>query len=165
MKLLSGELVFAFGSNLSLHQFARRCPSWEWIARAELPDHELAFGGYSQRWRGAVATFREAPRRRLRGVIFAVSRLDLARLDRFEGVPRVYDRHQVLVRVLSPRAELGLPRKLLLRAHTYRMVVGTDGSGTPSPAYLSILAEGYRDWGFDRRHLRRAVRASAIEAL
>lgn len=146
MKSFFGELVFAYGSNLSIAQMARRCPSWEYVARAELPGQELAFGGYSTRWGGAVATFAEAPRRRVRGIVYSVRAHDLVRLDAFEGVPRVYERLRVRVLVDG----------LILPVHTYRLA-SVDCSGVPSEAYLAVIASAYRDWGFDRRHLRRAA--------
>jgi gamma-glutamylcyclotransferase (GGCT)/AIG2-like uncharacterized protein YtfP len=155
MKYVSGELVFAYGSNLSVAQMAQRCPSWEYVARAELPGHELVFAGYSPRWDGAVATFIESPRRRVRGIVYSVHVRDLQRLDSFEGVPRVYDRRRVLVRVAER----------LLPVHTYQLV-GFDLLGVPSPAYVAVVAGAYRAWGFDRRHLVRAVRAAAeVEAV
>lgn len=143
-----GELVFAYGSNLSCVQMAARCPTWEFVGRAELPGHELAFAGYSSRWDGAVATFIEAPRRRVRGIVYSVSLADLHRLDGFEAVPYVYDRHRVLVDVAGKA----------LRVHTYRLA-SFDCPGEPSPAYLEVIAAAYRSWGFDRRHLTRAARA------
>jgi gamma-glutamylcyclotransferase len=159
MKYLAGELVFAYGSNLSLAQMARRCPSWEYVARAELPGHELVFAGYSTRWQGAVATFVEAPRRCVRGIVYSMRKSDLHRLDAFEGVSvGVYDRLRVIVQVSNP----GL-RARLLPVHTYQLV-GFDSPGVPSEAYVRVIARAYREWEFDRRHLTRAVRGS-VEAV
>lgn len=149
-----GEFVFAYGSNLSVVRMNERCPSWKVIARAELPGHELLFAGYSSTWDGAVATFAEAPRRRVRGIVYSVHVRDLYRLDRFEGVHRsVYERKRVLVRV----------KGLLLPVHTYQLS-GFDRPGVPSSDYVEVIAGAYRTWGFDRRHLTRAVRAG-IEAV
>lgn len=152
MRYLAGELVFAYGSNLSFAQMVSRCPSAEYVTRAELRDHELAFAGWSERWQGPVATYVASPRRRLRGVVFSVSRKDLGRLDRFEGVPRVYDRQRVLVHVA----------RRVLPVFAYRLA-GFDALAAPSPAYLELIGLAYRDWGFPRRHLRRAVRMGEVE--
>lgn len=146
-----GELVFAYGSNLSIAQMVRRCASSQFVARAELRGYELAFAGYSTRWAGPVATYTEARRRRVRGIVYSLSPADLARLDRIEGVPRVYERLRVPVHVDDER---------VLLVHAYRLS-GFDRPSVPSSEYLGVIADAYRDWGFDRRHLMRAARAGA----
>ena len=46
---------FAYGSNLSLIQIARRCPGTEIICRATLAGHRLIFPITSEDWGGGVA--------------------------------------------------------------------------------------------------------------
>ncbi len=40
-------LYFAYGSNMYREQMQTRCPSAEFVAKALLPDYELAFTHYS----------------------------------------------------------------------------------------------------------------------
>jgi len=52
---MSLTLYFAYGSNLHVGQFKRRCPGAVVVGRARLPDHQLAFTRYSRNERGGVA--------------------------------------------------------------------------------------------------------------
>lgn len=143
------ELVFAYGSNLSPVQMAKRCPSWGFVARARLPGHALFFAGHSVVWGGSVATFREAPRAGVHGIVFRVSVADLFRLDTFEGSPLVYERLRVRVRTpIAPK---------LMPVHTYRLLRGAEEPGLPSAEYLATIARGYQAWGFRRADLAKAA--------
>jgi gamma-glutamylcyclotransferase (GGCT)/AIG2-like uncharacterized protein YtfP len=138
------SLVFAYGSNLSSAQMRDRCPSARVVVTATLPGAELAFAGYSSRWGGAVATFLPGRVAGVRGVVYRVIESDLLALDRFEGVPFVYDR--VSVDVLSDSTKR--------RAHVDTYKLPDDAArGTPSLAYLARIARAYRELGFDRRAL------------
>jgi len=90
-------LVFAFGSNLDIEQMHRRCGGVDVEGIAILPGYRLVFAGWSARWRGAVATILPSAAGRVPGVLYRVSRAGLDALDRFEGVPTVYERTAVRV--------------------------------------------------------------------
>jgi hypothetical protein len=60
-------LYFAYGSNLDDEQMRSRCASAQPVARAVLPNYALAFGGFSHRWDGAVASVVRARARASRG--------------------------------------------------------------------------------------------------
>src|SRR5690242_17987929 len=91
-------LTFAYGSNLDLAQMRARCPRAERIETAVLRGYRIAFHGHSMRWGGAVATLVRTPGATVLGVLYRLSQHDLARLDRFEGAPRVYARTRVSLR-------------------------------------------------------------------
>jgi len=116
------EVYFAYGSNLDAEQMRSRCPSAVCSGLARLPDHRLAFAGRSRLWDGGgVATVIEAPGESVDGRLWALSRADLERLDRFEGHPTWYRRRPLDVEELKgsvqreawvyvkPRAELRAP--------------------------------------------------------
>jgi len=63
-------LYFAYGSNLDDEQMRSRCASAQPVARAVLPNYALAFGGFSHRWDGAVASVVRARGARVEGLIY-----------------------------------------------------------------------------------------------
>jgi gamma-glutamylcyclotransferase (GGCT)/AIG2-like uncharacterized protein YtfP len=143
--------IFAFGSNLDRAQMRARCPSAAAIARATLPHHGLLFAGFSSRWGGAVASVVRDRRRSVPGVLYVVSREDLVRLDRFEGVPYCYDRVTRVVVDEDDRRR---------RVQLYALCPGWAEPGLPSASYLGVILKAYRRLGFDRR----ALLATALEA-
>jgi gamma-glutamylcyclotransferase (GGCT)/AIG2-like uncharacterized protein YtfP len=150
------QLVFAFGSNLDEAQLARRCPDSSLVGPARLDGHALAFGGHSERWGGAVATVVRRAGAHVDGALYSVSTTDLERLDRFEGVPGLYERHH------SALVDRSGHRRL---AAYYRLATGVRLDGVPSPAYLAVLRAGYARFGFDLEPLAQAVSdAAAVQA-
>lgn len=141
-------LVLAYGSNLDLTQMVSRCPSAEPVARATLSNYALAFGGHSSRWGGAVASLVRAHGAIVEGLVYRVSRPDVARLDRFEGVPRVYER--VMRAVLDEHGTQ-------CRVHVYLQPERTFVRGVPGPRYFAALWRAYTRWGLDRRNLIEAT--------
>jgi len=104
-----------------------------------LPNFRLAFGGWSERWGGAVATIVEAERGKVPGVLYRVDAEGLDALDRFEGYPWIYER--TLVRVFGAN-------KRWTRAQAYAL--GAPVEGRPATGYLDVIRRAYREWGFDR---------------
>src|SRR5689334_9259933 len=70
-------IVFAYGSNLDDQQMRSRCASAQIEARAVLPNHALAFGGFSQRWGGAVASIVPEPGAHVEGLLYRITSPDL----------------------------------------------------------------------------------------
>lgn len=127
-------LYFAYGSNLNAAQMRARCPGATRVGRAALPLHRLAFAGYSARWGGAVATIREDDEAFVPGLVYAVSKADMATLDAFEGCPTSYARGSVVV--------YG-ERNAKYKAVTYAHVSG-DPRALPSSKYVAQIAASYR---------------------
>lgn len=151
-----GALVFAFGSNLSVAQMARRCPGAIEVARARLREHRLLFAGFSRSWGGAVATVVPDPKRSVRGSVYRLSYAELDRLDTYEGAPWCYERVSVEVELFGGK----LPKRA--RAELYVKVDPTPGC--PSRAYLEAIAEGYTRHGYTLDALVRAAMDSAAAA-
>lgn len=142
-------LYFAYGSNLSGKQMRTRCATARAVARAVLPNHALAFGGFSQRWGGAVANVVRVRGAHVEGLLYELDRADLQALDRFEGHPFSYER--VMRWVLD---EHGQRR----RATTYLQPEEAFETWGPPPTYLRVLRRAYGRLGFDVASLAVAVR-------
>ncbi|TGJ64302.1 hypothetical protein EYR41_010365 [Orbilia oligospora] len=77
-------LYFAYGSNLSFEQMARRCPQSRYVGRARLHGYQFQINerGY--------ANVVERPGLFVEGLCYRLHPEDEARLDRAEGVPTAY---------------------------------------------------------------------------
>ena len=125
---------FAYASNLNQKQMRERCPESKPMFVATLPNYKLVFVGWAREWRGAKASIRLFRGEKALGAIYDVSEQCLKRLDRYESS---YDRLKVTV-----FDEDNQP----FEAITY-IKSGQAEEGKPSAEYLSIIQQGYRDWG------------------
>ena len=128
---------FAYGSHLNQKQMLERCPDSKPKFIASLPNYKLVFVGWSRQWRGGVVSIRPFRGEKVPGAIYEVSDRDLRRLDNYEGYPNNYTRLNVTV-----FDEDGEP----IKAITY-VKSGQFEETPPSKEYLSIIQQGYRDWG------------------
>jgi len=126
---------FAYGSNLNRKQMQERCLDSKPKFIATLHNYKLVFVGWSRQRRGGVASIRISRGEKVLGAIYEVSEECLRRLDRYEGS----DYHRLNVKVNN---EEGEP----VEAVTYINVRQTEET-KPSPEYLSVIQQGYRDWG------------------
>jgi hypothetical protein len=133
-------LVFAYGSNLDDEQMRSRCAGARVEARAALPNYALAFGGFSRRWGGAVASVVPEPGSRVEGLLYCLPMSDLLELDRHEGRPFAYQR--IVKRV---KDEHGRRR----RAHVYWQPADVFEPSLPQPDYFRVLWHAYGRLGFD----------------
>jgi gamma-glutamylcyclotransferase len=128
---------FAYGSNLNKKQMRERCPDSKPLFRATLPNYKLIFAGWSRQWRGGVASIKPFSGEKVIGGIYEISDADLRKLDKHEGYPSEYSR--LPVRVFNEDGDT-------LEATTYIKARPAEET-RPSPEYLAILQQGYRDWG------------------
>jgi len=124
---------FAYGSNLSKKQMQARCPASKAVFTAVLPNYKLVFNGWSRQWRGGTASLRPLRGERVRGAIYEVTEDCLRRLDKFEAG---YERLKVIVFNTDDEP---------VEAITY-VRSGQVEDAKPSPDYVSIIQQGYRDW-------------------
>ncbi|HEU4532466.1 MAG TPA: gamma-glutamylcyclotransferase [Polyangiaceae bacterium] len=112
----------------------------------------FAFGGFSTRWGGAVASVVRARGSAVEGLLYVLTAADLAALDGFEGAPSVYAR---VTRIVTP--EGGARR----RAFVYALRPAAAAPGAPAPRYLEVVLRAYERLGFDPLPLVRAVAEGA----
>ncbi len=128
---------FAYGSNLNKKQILERCPDSRPMFVATLPNYELVFAGWSRQWRGGVVTIKPFRGEKVLGAIYEVSERDFRRLDSYEGCPSSYNRLKVTV--FDEDSEP-------VETVTY-IKAGLLDETQPSKEYLSVIQQGYRDWG------------------
>jgi len=136
---------FAYGSNMNPVQIRERCPGHRVIGIAQLPDHEIAFPLYSNRWNSGVASAQPRHGAVVWGVLYELTDEDVASLDRFEGFQgpgdqhNVYDREPVNVELTRPD-DGSFPRRV--RAHMY--VARPSNASPPTREYLDVVLDGAR---------------------
>jgi len=127
-------LYFAYASNLNKKQMRERCPDSKPRFTATLSNYKLVFLGWSREWRGGKASIRIFRGEKVLGAIYDVSEQCLRQLDKYESS---YDRLKVTVFTETGGA---------IPAVTY-IKTGQVEETKPSPEYLAIIQQGYRDWG------------------
>jgi gamma-glutamylcyclotransferase len=125
---------FAYASNLNKKQMKERCPDGKPLFTAVLPNYKLVFGGWSLQWRGGKANIRIFRGEKVLGAIYEVTEQCQRRLDNFESGYK-----RIRVNVFD---EDGTPAE----AETY-IITGQNEETSPSREYLSVIQQGYRDWG------------------
>ncbi|KAK2008104.1 hypothetical protein LZ32DRAFT_540653 [Colletotrichum eremochloae] len=105
MSAASPRLYFAYGSNLSPTQMALRCPSSVPVGMAHLAGYTFIINsrGYANVVRTAPENDASAPPMEsgVYGVLYILPATDEATLDRCEGVPYAYQKHDLPVTVVS----------------------------------------------------------------
>ena len=149
---MNSVLYFAYGSNLNLRQMQSRCPGARTVGRAVLPNHALAFGGFSHAWGGAVASVLRSKGSQVQGLLYELDDVDLKSLDRFEGHPFAYERVIRLVQDDSGRRR---------RATTYIQPEDGFDAWTPAQEYFGVLWCAYSRLGFDFEPLAIAAGVSS----
>jgi gamma-glutamylcyclotransferase len=86
-------LYFAYGSNLSFDQMARRCPKSRFVGRARLYQYEFQI---NERGFANVVKVRD-PEVFVDGLCYRLTKADEAALDRSEGVPTAYQKTELEV--------------------------------------------------------------------
>lgn len=142
---MSRKFYLAYGSNLNVEQMKQRCPGAVMIGMTWLEDYRITFRGNS---RSGVANIEPRKGSRVPVGIWSITQGDERNLDRYEGYPWLYDKHEFRVK---------LPDLHTVSAIAYIMTPGRRWAA-PSPYYLHTIKQGYEDFGFDRRNLLYAAR-------
>ena len=140
---MSRILYFAYGSNLDLRRFRRRCPGATVAGRARLPDYQLAFTRYSRAEKGGVADIVPQPGAEVWGALYEIEASCLAALDGYEGAPRAYRRSPV--RVID---DAGSEREAVA------YVGNKTGEFAPSRQYLAQITRGAREHGLPEEYVQ-----------
>ncbi len=130
------SLYAAYGSNLDPGRMQAYCPHSPLVGTGWLEGWRLTFAGNDLGWESSLATVVEDPDSQVFVVLYDVSDLDTAQLDRWEG------------------GELGLHKKLRLRVHTLEgdvlawvYVLDAYEGGLPSARYLGVIADAAEQAG------------------
>jgi gamma-glutamylcyclotransferase (GGCT)/AIG2-like uncharacterized protein YtfP len=126
---------FAYASNLNRKQMAERAPESKPKFIATLPNFKLTFTA-RQGKQGGVASITPHRGEKVLGAVYEISERDLKRLDSHEGYPTIYDRRKVTVWTETNESA---------EAITY-IKIDQSRALPPSPEYLAVIQQGYRDW-------------------
>ena len=126
---------FAYASNLSQKQMHERCPDSKPLFVATLPHYKLVFLGWSRQWHGATASIRVFRGEKVLGAVYDVTEQCMRQLDKFEAG---YNRLKVTV-----FSEDNEPVEALTYIRGGQVQVE---EAKPSPEYLAVIQQGYRDW-------------------
>ncbi len=136
-------LYIAYGSNMDTEQMAYRCPTAELLGKSEMDGWQLLFKGSLS---GAYATVEKAEGYKVPVLVWAITKLDEERLDRYEGFPHFYYKKTVTVPLD------GKPRKAMVYImHENRPC------GEPSYRYYTCIEDAYKKFGFDTAILDKAL--------
>ena len=128
---------FAYGIHLSKKKMLEICPGSKPGFVATLPNYRLVFLGWSRQWRGGTVSIRPFRGEKVLGAVYDISDRDLKLLDNYEGYPRNADKLNV---TLFNEDSEQVPAITHIRA-------GNVEETPPSADYLSVIQQGYRDWG------------------
>ena len=146
---MNNKLYLAYGSNLNLKQMANRCPTAKVVGASQINDHRLLFRGAHA---GAVATIEPFKGSNVPVLVWEITPVDEAALDRYEGWPFLYRKETIKVK-LGGKTVKGMGW------------IMNDGRplGQPSCDHYSTTLEGYKSAGFDVEMLRKAT-PDAVES-
>ena len=134
----------AYGSNLNKKQMKQRCPQSRAVGSTMLHDYELVFRYY--------LTVEEKKGASVPLGIWAITKADEERLDRYEGYPTFYRKEYIDMEVKGKKV-----KGLIYIMNDVRPVAA------PSGFYMDTCINGYLDFGFDVGILNEALARSIIE--
>ena len=140
-------LYFAYGANLDLRRFRRRCPGAVALGRALLRNYQLAFTRYDRHEKGGVADIVPEAGAQVWGALYEVDASGLRALDEYEGAPRAYRR--ATVRVADDKG---------VEHEAIAYIANKTGEFAPSREYLAQITRGARDHGLPEEYVRHLER-------
>ena len=141
----SKRYYIAYGSNLSVEQMRHRTPDAKIVGKAILHGWQLLFRYY--------ATIRENPAYSTPVLVWDISERDEARLDRYEGFPRLYYKKELPVNVKPLSGDPAMDATAMV----YIMTECERPAVLPTKWYYDVLDAGYTMFGFDKKILRQAL--------
>ena len=147
-KIQMKKYYIAYGSNLNVKQMKFRCPGAKVVGTSVIRNYELLYKGSKT---GSYLTIEKKKGGMVPVAVWEVTADDEKRLDAYEGYPNFYYKTDMQLTVKSHITG----RKKKLDAFVYIMHEERK-LGIPSYAYVRTCVQGYRDFGFDLKHLRLA---------
>ena len=145
------RFYIAYGSNLNVRQMRMRCPDAVIIGTAFIPDYRLLFKGSKS---GNYLTIEPHSGSQVPVAVWSVSERDELALDRYEGYPHFYYKTELELSLAETGKKL---TAFVYIMHEERKL------GIPTSAYIRTWGDGYRQFGFDLKHLRKAMDISERE--
>ena len=142
------KYYIAYGSNLNVRQMKFRCPGAKVVGISVIKDYQLLYKGSKT---GSYLTIEKKKGGMVPVAVWEVTADDEKRLDAYEGYPNFYYKTDMRLTVKSHITG----HKKKLDAFVYIMHEERK-LGIPSYAYVRTCVQGYRDFGFDLKHLRLA---------
>jgi len=140
---MSNRLFAAYGVGLNRNEMVKHCPTAKPISTTELKNFSLAFRGGNA---SAVATIEKAKGGGVPALLWEITPQDEVALDRWIGVPDLYRKDTVKVRLNGAAMEV-----------LVYILIGNKPPNKPSAFYYSTLLEGYKISGFDTETLKTAI--------
>jgi gamma-glutamylcyclotransferase (GGCT)/AIG2-like uncharacterized protein YtfP len=130
---------FAYGMNTNTADMQYRCPAARIVGPAILNNYRLDFNIH--------ADINFDPNSKVHGVLWDITEDCLKQLDRLEGYPHYYTRHQVTV----------IANFETMSAWVYEMLGEHKNFLTPSAEYFSTVLEGYQQNNLPTQQLYSAL--------
>ncbi len=147
----------AYGSNLNVHQMKYRCPDARIIGTAEIKDYRLLFKGSKS---GSYLTIEPQEGSVVPVGVWEVSKEDELNLDSYEGYPVFYYKKEMNLDIKGIKTGKIRNRDVFVYImHEERPI------GMPSRMYVRTCAEGYHDFGFETKYLKKALIDSEAECI
>ena len=140
------KYYIAYGSNMDEQQMAVRCRDAGLVGTGFIQGYELLFKGSLT---GCYATIEPKEESTVPVTVWAISKADEKRLDRYEGFPTFYYKKDIEVQMKD-----GAITGLVYIMHEDRHC------GMPFRWYYEQMERDYRKFGFDRVILKKALEAS-----
>jgi gamma-glutamylcyclotransferase (GGCT)/AIG2-like uncharacterized protein YtfP len=134
------EFYFAYGSNLDVTQMLQRCPSAKFIGKAVLNNHRLEIRKHMD--------IDQVQGEQVEGIVYSMTKQDIAVLDRYEGVPYSYNKLRVTVKV----GNLIVPNVV-----SYMKNKANIEYILPTKVYYNRVRNGLIFWGLSTKPLETAL--------
>lgn len=146
---MSNRVFAAYGVGLNRAEMAKHCPTANPIGTTELKNFRLAFRGGNA---CAVATIEKTKGSSVPILLWETTLQDEAALDRWIGVPELYRKDMVKVRLNGAAMDVFV-----------YILIGNKPPNKPSAFYYSTLLEGFTASGFDTEILKVAVQFNSAD--
>lgn len=146
---MADNFYIAYGSNLSSEQMEVRTPDAVIIGTGILENWRLLFRRY--------ATIEKNKGYSVPVLIWKISEQDEKNLDRYEGYPKFYTKQTLKIDVITLNGEYFGKVSAMVYIMTPDAIKRRMEEAAPSLHYYNILANGYKEFGFDKKILHEAL--------
>ena len=128
---------FAYGSNLHHLQMKRRCPNCRFIKKMILHNYNLTFRG-----KYGAADIEKKKGKKVYGALYIISKTGEKKLDIYEEFPTLYKKIYFKYQNKKVMAYYMVKKSKLV---------------PPTPHYLNIIKQGYKDCKLSIKNLKTAL--------